>query len=81
MGNGVDQIDKGCTYGQISREKIKTTTEKMDEKFADLTVWMRRLEDALKEALKRPGWGVLMIISGLAAACGILATALIAFWK
>ena len=56
---------KGCTFGQVSREKIGNIEKTMIE----LTGWMQRLDQGLKDAIKRPGWAVLLIISTLSSLC------------
>lgn len=61
----------GCSFGQVSREKIKG----LDGTMTELKGWMIRLDEKMNEALKRPGWATLAIISILSSAVvGLLVT-------
>ena len=55
----------GCSYGNVNREKALQLEKQMKE----ITDWMRRIENKVEEALKRPGWAVLVIISALSSLC------------
>ena len=55
----------GCSYGNVNREK----TLQLEKQMKEITDWMRRIENKVEQALKRPGWAVLVIISVLSSLC------------
>ena len=68
--------EEGCTFGQVSRNKIENMGAMLDE----LKGWMQRLDESMKEALKRPGWPTLAIIAFLSSAVVGLLVALASEW-
>jgi len=65
MTNDDKSVNPGCIYGAQTRERVKT----VEERYIEFTQWIQRLEnkvdDALAQARKRPGWPTLVIITFL----------------